>query len=92
MIKINRLFLIPLLVLLVATGCSKGETKIESEFPIPADVESIDTDDVGGVNFQTSLGLSEAVAFYREEFNSFSNLLKKYWQKINKKKKKKESK
>jgi hypothetical protein len=70
MIKINRLFLIPLLVLLVATGCSNGGTKIESEFPIPADVESINTDDDGAVNFQTSLDLSEAVAFYREEFKT----------------------
>lgn len=41
---------------------------VETEFPLPEDVEKVDDLGNGAINFQTSLSLPDAVTFYRFAF------------------------
>jgi hypothetical protein len=46
------------------TGASQGEGR----FPMPANVRNLTSQGEDAVNFATSLGLDESVAFYRDAF------------------------
>lgn len=46
---------------------AQNET-VETEFPLPEDVENMDDLGNGAINFQTSLSLPDAVTFYRFAF------------------------
>ena len=38
----------------------------DTKFPLPASVSNLTSTDDGSINFQTNLGIEDAVAFYRE--------------------------
>jgi hypothetical protein len=42
----------------------------DTEFPLPDNVENFTKFDNGSINYQTSMGLTEVVDFYREAFKS----------------------
>jgi hypothetical protein len=45
-----------------------GDAVAATDFPLPADAESLMDIGDGSVNFQTGMSVDEAVAFYREKF------------------------
>jgi hypothetical protein len=51
-----------------ATAAEKAPTKYDTEFPLPSDVSNFNSTGNDGINFQTKMSLTDAIAFYRDEF------------------------
>ena len=51
-----------------APASGGGSGNYDTEFPMPPDVENFMDFGDGAINFQTSMGLTEVVEFYRGEF------------------------
>jgi len=49
-------------------SASGGSVDVDTDFPLPSDVENLMDLGDGAINFQTSLSLTEVVEFYRTEF------------------------
>ncbi len=52
-----------------APEVEKAPDSYDTEFPLPAEVSNFMNTGNGGINFQTKMSLTDAIAFYRDEFS-----------------------